>query len=418
MADPGDGFAVFHRVSGGRARRRLLLPQWGLLLPQWRAARERLWLVTVALPALALTVVLQQQSVTVYTPSGHTMVATTTALIGVLAAIVFAQRMRYTRHARDLVMAVAFAILSATDLFLAAGPTGANSSSWERIILAIRLTGAAVLIGATFWPHVHLDDFRGLPTAMVTGVVVLALASFNYILVPSLHSDRLNAGDILKLGAYLLILYGCLIGLRDLQRRLVQRVGVAERRRVARDMHDGLAQELAFIAVHSQRLGQGADDDAATAAHLRAAAERALHDSRTMIAVLISPNDVPLDQLIRRTVESFRSRFGVEVDLELDGDVVVDAERRNALLHILHEALTNAIRHGSAGRILVSLTGGRGGPSLRIADDGSGFDVPTAVRSATGLGLISMGERAELLGGGLDIFSRPGAGTIVQVGLP
>jgi signal transduction histidine kinase len=371
----------------------------------------------VALPALALTVVLQQQSVTVYTPSGYTMLATTTALISALAAIVFAERMRYARHARDLFIAVAFAILSVTDLFLAAGLTGANSSSWEWIILAIRLTGAAILIGATFWPHVHPDEFRGLPRLMVTGVLLLALASFNYVLVRSLQSDRLNAGDILKLGAYLLILYGCLTGLRDLQRRLGLRVAVAERRRVARDMHDGLAQELAFIAIHSQRLGQGADD-AATAAHLRAAAERALHDSRTMIAVLIAPDDAPLDQLIIRTVESFRARFGVEVDLELDADVVVGAERRNALLHILHEALTNAIRHGSARRVLVSLTDGHGGPSLRIADDGSGFDVPTAVRSATGLGLISMGERAQLLGGGLDISSRPGAGTIVEVGLP
>src|ERR1700736_6326814 len=179
MADPGDGFAVFHRVSGRRARRRVLWPQWGLLLPRWRAARERLRLLAVALPALALTVVLQQQSVTVYTPSGRTMVATTTALIGALAAIVFAERMRYARHARDLLIAVAFAILSATDLFLAAGLTGASSSSWESIVLAIRLTGAAILIGATFWPQAHLDEFRGLPRLMVTGVLLLALASLN-----------------------------------------------------------------------------------------------------------------------------------------------------------------------------------------------------------------------------------------------
>ena len=59
---------------------------------------------------------------------------------------------------------------------------------------------------------------------------------------------------------------------------------------MARDMHDGLAQELAFIATHSQRLGQ-VGDDATTVANLKAAAERALHESRTAIAVLTSVDD-------------------------------------------------------------------------------------------------------------------------------
>ncbi len=258
----------------------------------------------------------------------------------------------------------------------------------------------------------------GLERSIAAGVTVLAVARFSYFLAPSLNTGRLYAGDILKLGAFALILYGCLLEFRALQRRLAQRVAVDERRRMARDMHDGLAQELAFIATHSQRLSQtGADADIAV--HLRAAAERALHDSRTTIAVLTSPDDAPLDLLIARTVESFRSRFGVEIDLELERDVSVAAERRNSLLRILHEALINAIRHGSAKRILVRLTGGEGGSLLRISDDGCGFDVPATVVSAgRGLGLTSMGERAELLGGSLNVVSSPGTGTIVEVALP
>jgi signal transduction histidine kinase len=257
----------------------------------------------------------------------------------------------------------------------------------------------------------------GLERYIAAGVTVLAVARLNYFLVPSLSSGRLYAGDILKLGAYALILYGCLLEFRALQRKLAQRVAVDERRRMARDMHDGLAQELAFIATHSQRLSQ-TGEDAATAVHLRAAAERALHDSRTTIAVLTSPDDAPLDMLIGRTVESFRSRFGVDVELDLQPGVIVAAERRNSLLRILHEALTNAIRHGDAGQILVRLSGVDGGSSLRIADDGSGFDVPAAVNSCRGLGLTSMGERAELLGGSLNIISTPGKGAIVEVTLP
>ncbi len=257
----------------------------------------------------------------------------------------------------------------------------------------------------------------GLERSIAAGVVVLAVARFNYFLVPAMSSERLYAGDILKLGAYALILYGCLHEFRVLQRKLAQRVSVDERRRMARDMHDGLAQELAFIATHSQRLSQ-TGEDAATAVHLRAAAERALHDSRTTIAVLTSPDDAPLDLLIGRTVESFRSRFGVDVELDLQREVRVAAERRNSLLRILHEALTNAIRHGDAQRVLVRLTGDERGAVLRIDDNGCGFDVPATVGASGGLGLTSMSERAELLGGSLNVSSTLGTGTIVEVVLP
>ncbi len=111
-------------------------------------------------------------------------------------------------------------------------------------------------------------------------------------------------------------------------------------------------------------------------------------------------------------------RFGIEMELDLEHDVIVDAERRSALLRILHEASINAIRHGMAQRILVSLRSGPDGPSLRIVDDGAGFDVQAAIDAGRGIGLISMRERAEMLGGSLSIASNPGAGAIVEVGLP
>ncbi|HEY3959154.1 MAG TPA: ATP-binding protein [Solirubrobacteraceae bacterium] len=252
--------------------------------------------------------------------------------------------------------------------------------------------------------------------SLAAGVSVLAIARFNYFLLPPVHSaGRLYAGDVLKLGAYMLILYGCMAEFRAIQRTLVRRVAMDERRRMARDMHDGLAQELAFIASYSQRLGQ-TGDDAATVAHLRAAAERALHDSRTAIAVLTAAEEAPLDMLIARTADSFRSRFGVEVDLDLESEVLVEAEWRNALLRILHEASTNAIRHGGAERIRVRMRNGPHGPSLRVTDDGVGFDVQAAVAAGGGLGLTSMRERAEMLGARLSISSRPGAGAVVEVG--
>jgi signal transduction histidine kinase len=301
------------------------------------------------------------------------------------------------------------------------GFNGYGAPDGHPLLSYLQLASALLAVCAVFGLAQHAARTGDqLERSIAAGVAVLAVARLNYFLVSAPSSSRLYAGDILKLGAYALILYGCLLEFRAIQRRLVERVGVDERRRMARDMHDGLAQELAFIATHSQRLSH-TGEDAATVAHLQAAAERALHDSRTTIAALISPDQAPLDRLIARTVETFRSRFGVTVDLDLAPGVIVSAEQRNALLRILHEAMINAIRHGSAQQILVCLTDGEGSPSLRImriSDDGSGFDVSAAVNAGKGLGLTSMHERAQLLGGSLSIASKPGAGTVVEVGLP
>lgn len=297
--------------------------------------------------------------------------------------------------------------------------SGYGAAPGHPLLSYLQLAGAALAGCAVIGLAQHSARTGDhLERSIAASVAVLAVARLNYFLLASPSSSRLYAGDILKLGAYLLILYGCLLEFRAIQRRLADRVAVDERRRMARDMHDGLAQELAFIATHSQRL-RHTGEDATTVAHLQAAAERALHDSRTTIATLISPDRASLDQLIARTVETFRSRFGVVVELDLTPGVIVDAEQRNALLRILHEALMNAIRHGSAQQILVCLAGNdEGSLSLKITDDGSGFDVPAAVNAGGGLGLTSMHERAQMLGGSLSIASRPGAGTIVEVGLP
>jgi signal transduction histidine kinase len=346
---------------------------------------------------------------------GHTMIDTLAGLIGLLAAFVFVERLRSAHRRRDLLIALALGILGAANLVLAAKPTLIDSLSppgYVQLAIALLAALAAVVLARD---SMHTRD--RLEQSLAAGAAMLGLASFSYFLSPAMDVDRLYVGDILKLCAFAFLLYGCLIEFRMLQRKLVKRAAVDERRRMARDMHDGLAQELAFIASHSQRLSH-TGEDAATVAHLRSAAERALHDSRTTIAVLTATEDLPLDQLIVRTVDSFRSRFGIDVELDLRRNVVVDDEWRNALLRILHEALNNAVRHGSAQRIVVSLGGDSNGPSLRIADDGRGFDVPAAMRAGGGLGLSSMQERAGLLGGALRIVSTPGAGTVVEVGLP
>ncbi len=419
MSDPAESApAVSHWLSRRSVGRGRALGSRGPRLPRRDEVATPLLMLTAALLALALTLALQAMAVMVRTDSGQTMVNTATGLVGLFATIVFAARLRVSRQPRDLAIVASLAILSVTSIALAASPTPVSAdprTAWQWTALLVGLVGSVALLCAVCW-RVDARQPR-LPRAFLVGVVVLTVASFDYLLVSAGHSGWLYVADILKLLAYALILAGCFAELAIDRRKLIQRAAADERRRMARDMHDGLAQELAFIATHSQRLGQ-VGDDATTVANLKAAAERALHESRTTIAVLTSVDDAPLDVLIARTAESFRSKFAIEVDLDLQTGVVVEAEQRNALLRILHEALTNAVRHGSAERVYVRLTSGEAGPLLRIVDDGRGFDVPGAYRAGRGLGLVSMGERAEMLGGGLNIFSSPGTGTVVEVGLP
>lgn len=387
-------------------------------LPRRDDVAASLWMLSAALAALGLTLVLQTFWPSLRTGSGQTMVRTACGLVGIVAALVLAGRLRPVRQLRDVAIVGALGALGVVNVALAAASTPLSShpqGEWQWVALIANIAASVVLLCAVSW-RVHMRQ-PPLPRPLLAGAVVLVVASCDLLLVASGRSGSVYTADALKLIAYALILAGCVSELKLNLHGLIQRAAADERRRMARDMHDGLAQELAFIATHSQRLGTSGDDTA-TVTLLKAAAERALHESRTTIAVLASPDDASLDSLIARTADSFRSKFGVEVDLDLQSGVLVDAERRNALLRILHEAMTNAIRHGRAEQVFVRLTAGANGPLLRIVDDGCGFDVPGAFSAAKGLGLMSMSERADMLGGGLNIFSSPGTGTVVEVGLP
>jgi signal transduction histidine kinase len=198
------------------------------------------------------------------------------------------------------------------------------------------------------------------------------------------------------------------------RQRVRLRDAAIDRRRVARDVHDGLAQELAFIASHAQRLDRtGAD--AALVGQIQAAAQRALQEARVTIELLRAPDDAPLELLVKQTVAAFQARFRVAVDLDLAGAPGVDAERCTAFLRILGQAMVNAVEHGGASRMAVRLRSCDGRLSLRVADNGCGFDTS---HTTSGWGIVGMRERAELLGGRFDVSSRPGLGATVEVVIP
>ncbi len=190
-----------------------------------------------------------------------------------------------------------------------------------------------------------------------------------------------------------------------------------ERRRIARDLHDGLAQELAFIVRRAKR-SVGQPPRLADISQIANAAECALDESRRVIATLTRPLDEPLDMVLSEAVKGVADRLGTTVALALDPGVHVAADVREALLRIAREAVTNAARHGDAGLVRVELENGMG-LRLRIVDDGRGFDAGSRKRLRNGgFGLVSMSERARAIGAVLSVDSRSGAGTTVEVELP
>jgi signal transduction histidine kinase len=205
--------------------------------------------------------------------------------------------------------------------------------------------------------------------------------------------------------------------IRDLSRRLLGEQE-AERARIARELHDDINQQLAILSIeldglrsdqlHSaKRLSRAMETTQGISTSVRELSHR-LHPSKLRLIGLVAA----LDSL-RRDLSpphlpiAFCHR---NVPAEIDQTIAL------CVFRVAQEALGNAVKHSDAGHIWVDLTGGPSSVALTITDDGKGFDVnepPTA-----GLGLISMRERVESVGGVLEIHAMPASGTRLRVTVP
>jgi signal transduction histidine kinase len=240
------------------------------------------------------------------------------------------------------------------------------------------------------------------------GVILGAFARLNYFLYPSLYTKWVYTGDAFRLLFYFTILIGAAREIRSYWHAAAAAAVLEERRRIARDLHDGLAQELAFIGRNVRRL----DRESPVVRRVELGAARALAESRRAIAALTEPLDRPLDAVLADVAHDVAAREGTRVALTLAPGVTVTPVQREALIRIASEAITNAARHGGADLVRVRLEDD-GGVALRVADRGRGFDPARPPRG--GFGLISMRERAEAVGGRFQLTSTPGRGTVVEV---
>jgi signal transduction histidine kinase len=247
---------------------------------------------------------------------------------------------------------------------------------------------------------------------LAAAATLAAFARLNYFLFPSIYSEWVYAGDVLRLAFYALILVGALREITAYQRELAEVAVHRERRRIARELHDGLAQELAYISGQARRLRTGRDDPAARIAD---AAARALDESRQAIATLARPVNAPLDASISQAAEEVAARGGVPLQLDLATGLRAPDAVHDALTRIVREAVGNAIRHGDAGSVRITLSGSDG-VRLTVEDDGTGL--PADAPNGRGFGLVSMRERAEAVGGTLELSPGGEGGLRLEVRVP
>lgn len=198
---------------------------------------------------------------------------------------------------------------------------------------------------------------------------------------------------------------------------------VAERERMAREIHDTLAQGFISVVVHAQGaetdLRRG-DTDAAVEqlGVIERTARDNLAEARALVAAFspVGLDGSTLREALARLAERFSTETGITVDLDLDLDAAgtLGREQEVILLRTAQEALSNVRRHAHARRVQLVLRGPGDSVRLEVADDGRGIDTA----ATEGIGLQGMRERVRSGGGELDVSSEAGAGTRVHVSLP
>jgi signal transduction histidine kinase len=359
----------------------------------------------------------------VFSPDGEATAVLPYELVGaaVLAAAAPTPRRALVRRPRRSLILSAVAALSMLLLLLAqlgdipslAGPDGGEPSD----LASLRLVTGALLAAAGL-ALVANRDARSEPFTkwLTVAVGLAALAQLERVAESPSGFGLLTWTHVFLLGYVAALLAGAVEEIRDQQRRLAEGAVANERRRVARDLHDGLAQEVAFIASQSKHLAVESGDRRLD--EIAVAAERALDDSRAVVGALSRPSGAPLSASIAQQAQDFARRWGLRVELALEPEIAVPPEEEQAILRIVGEALSNTARHAHASTVGIRLDRLSGPLHLAIIDDGRGFDPEAECKAGHGFGLHNMRERARLVGGDVRFVSEPGRGTRVEIALP
>ena len=301
---------------------------------------------------------------------------------------------------------------------MAARASGLAAAAQHPVSLAVAVASSAVLLaaGVGFASRGGDDREAGL---LAAAAFVLAAARLQYLAMPTIAPSWVTPRDGARVVAYALLLAVALHKSARTRQAATRAAVTAERHRIARELHDGLAQDLAFIVAHSDRLAS----ELGAGPQLTIAARRALAASRGAMVDLAASTAPTTLAALRSVADELANRFDVQVDVRPAADSAagyradLDPREREQVVRIAREAIVNAVRHGHARRITVEL-GARGSEHLlRVSDDGHGIESPeTRTRDdGGGFGIPAMRARAESVGGRLVARAGTGGGTELEV---
>lgn len=306
-------------------------------------------------------------------------------------------------------------------LVLAAAAVGLRMPEWSTsplevdIVEGLYVQLAAALL-ATLW-LVALVGFglryrrygRDLDSWMCLAATLALFADVHLVLTPVVSSDYVLQGDFLRVIAYGILLVGVWRAISEAE---FGRAVADERARVARDIHDGLAQYLFAISTQVSMLESGAPLEQVLP-RLKQASTSAQQEARFAVLALSSAGgSARFDSALRRYVEVLTADGELDVELDVDPQVRLAPDEQIEVFRIVQEGLGNARRHSGAGHVEVSISQQGGRRVVSVSDDGSGFDERTA---APGQGVANMRLRAQAIDGQLSLRSAPGRGTAVEV---
>ena len=321
------------------------------------------------------------------------------ALIAV--APVVRGRVRERRTALSAVVAASAALLLPVTLLTHAG---VGSLTGTLALQALLQLAAAIGFGERYRRRGEdLDQWLSVVASLTV------FATLSQIFTPGPTLLQVGRGDFLVLMAQAVLVIGLWRVIRSSE---FGRAVAEERARVAREIHDGLAQYLFTVSTHASMLEAGADPEEILP-RLKEAALLAQQEARYAILALSSAaGRSPFDSALRRYVDVLTADGALEVELEIDPTIVLGPDEQIEIFRIVQEGLANARRHANARSAWVEI-GERGTERfVQVRDDGGGFEPET---TEGGQGLRNIGERATSIGAALSLRSTPGRGTSLEV---
>ena len=250
------------------------------------------------------------------------------------------------------------------------------------------------------------DDFAQW---LALGFTLQLFAALHLVFTPPRGTTYVAEGDFLRLLSFAVVLFGAWRAIRAAE---FGRVVAEERARVAREIHDGLAQYLFAVATHAQMLEAGAPVEE-VAPQLKEAANLAQQEARFAILALSSASGTAsFDAALSRYVELLAADGELEIELDVDPDIHLAPDEQIEIFRIVQEGLGNIRRHAGATQAHVAIgVGPTGERFVTISDNGDGFEEG----APAGHGLRNMRARAAAIEGGFSLRSARGAGTSLEI---